>query len=62
MAMYERLYITGLSIAQGTKVMVQLAGLDVGSPRLPLSPVTDDLLAKVKADLTAAGFFEWAMK
>ena len=62
MAMYERLYITGLSIAQGTKVIVQLAGLDVGSPRLPLSPVTDDLLAKVKADLTAVGFFEWAMK
>ena len=51
-----------MSIAQGSKVIVQLAGLDVGSPRLPLSPVTDDLLAKVKADLTEAGFFEWAMK
>ena len=51
-----------LSIAQGSKAIMQIVGLDVGNPRLPLSAVTENLLANIKADLTEVGFFEWAMK
>jgi 4-hydroxy-tetrahydrodipicolinate synthase len=38
-----------------SKVGLQLRGIDVGNPRLPLPPATDEQVAAVAADLRAAG-------
>lgn len=38
-----------------SKVALQLRGIDVGNPRLPLPPATDEQVAAVAADLRAAG-------
>jgi 4-hydroxy-tetrahydrodipicolinate synthase len=37
------------------KTALRLRGLDVGDPRLPLPPATDEQVAAIAADLTAAG-------
>ncbi len=42
------------------KAIAELKGLPVGPPRLPRLPMSDEGKAKLRADLDAIGFFEWA--
>jgi len=52
----------GLSFPGGAKALLRAMGLDVGSPRLPLSPISDAAVAAIKADLEKIGFFNWILK
>lgn len=45
-----------------TKGPLRVFGLDLGQPRCPLAPVTDDKVAGFKKDLEASGFFDWGVK
>jgi 4-hydroxy-tetrahydrodipicolinate synthase len=38
-----------------SKAALQLRGVDVGNPRLPLPPATEEQVAAVASDLRAAG-------
>jgi len=40
---------------------MRLLGIDMGQPRLPLSPITDDVLERLRNDLDNIGFFDWAL-
>jgi len=52
----------GLSFPGGTKVILRALGLEVGGTRLPLPPVSDSVVEKVKKELQDIGFFDWATK
>ena len=41
------------------KAIMQLRGLPVGPPRLPVLPLSEEEIANLKNDLTEIGFFEW---
>jgi len=45
-----------------TKAVLRALGLEVGSPRLPLVPVSDEIVKGVYQDLVDIGFFEWGVK
>ena len=51
----------GLSFPGGTKAVLRAIGLNVGSPRLPLSPVPDETVEAIKNELVEIGFFDWAL-
>ena len=48
----------GLSIPAATKAFLRVVGLDVGSPHLPLAPISDYNINRLKKDLCAADFEE----
>ena len=48
----------GLSGPAATKAFLRVVGLDVGSPRLPLAPISEESINRLKKDLCAAGFGE----
>jgi len=52
----------GLSFPGGAKALLRAMGLEVGNPRLPLSPISDSTVAAIKEDLTKIGFFDWILK
>lgn len=41
------------------KAAMQMAGLDLGPPRLPIKPLSDAERAQIKAGLEAMGFWLW---
>lgn len=43
------------------KAILRLLDIDMGQPRLPLSPFTDDTLEALRNDLAKIGFFDWAL-
>lgn len=43
------------------KSLLQLRGLDVGYPRIPIMPLDDHEIAALKNDLEEIGFFEWCL-
>ncbi|MFO7957599.1 MAG: dihydrodipicolinate synthase family protein [Candidatus Brocadiia bacterium] len=47
---------------RAAKEMMKLIGLDCGPARLPLRPFTDSERRELRADLEAAGFFDYAMQ
>lgn len=51
----------GFSIPGGTKAILRAVGLDVGQPRCPLEPISQETVDKLKADLTNIGYFNWGM-
>jgi len=51
----------GLIGPNASKVPLKILGLDMGHPRLPLSPHTQTQIDAFKKDLESAGFFEWGM-
>jgi len=51
----------GLSFPGGTKAILRAIGLEVGSPRLPLSPVPDSTVNAIRDELREIGFFDWAL-
>lgn len=48
-----------LSIPGAPKSMLRALGLAVGSPRLPLSPVTESQVESVRRGLEELGYFDW---
>lgn len=42
------------------KEIMNMIGLKVGPPRLPLAPLSQENLAKLKHDLEQSGFFRWS--
>ena len=55
---FSVLGFTGLSGPAATKAFLRVVGLDVGSPRLPLAPISEESVERLKKDLSAAGFGE----
>jgi len=51
----------GLSFPGRAKATLRALGLDVGSPRLPLSPIPESTINAIKEDLREMGFFEWGL-
>jgi N-acetylneuraminate lyase len=54
---FIRCIIKHPSIAAQRAIMHML-GIDMGSPRLPLAPLSDEAYNKLKADLEGVSFFE----
>ncbi len=54
--------ILGISGVGINKAFLRVMGLEVGNPRLPLAPVPDDLINRIKNDLTAAGWSHYIAK
>ena len=50
-----------MSVASFAKAVMKLLGLDMGQPRLPVTPITDEVLELLRNDLEEIGFFEWAL-
>ncbi|ELU06528.1 hypothetical protein CAPTEDRAFT_219005 [Capitella teleta] len=51
-----------LSVPGGTKAVLRAIGFEVGQPRLPLSPISDDVIQEIKKEMTNVGYFQWGMK
>jgi len=51
----------GLSYATVASVPLKALGLDMGQPRLPMAPYTDETVEAYKKDLKEIGFFDWGM-
>jgi len=49
------------SIPAFSKAILRLLDIDMGQPRLPLSPFTVDVLEALRNDLAKIGFFDWAV-
>lgn len=49
------------SLPAFSKAILRLLDIDMGQPRLPLSPFKDDVLEFLRNDLTEIGFFDWAL-
>ena len=54
------LCVSVTSIPAFSKAVLRLLDIDLGQPRLPLSPFTDDVLEPLRNDLAKIGFFDWA--
>jgi len=52
----------GLSYATVASVPLKALGLDMGQPRLPMAPYTDEKVQAYKKDLEEMGFFDWGVK
>ena len=55
------LYALVTSVPAFSKAIMKLLDIDMGQPRLPLSPIRDDVLELLRNDLAEIGFFEWAL-
>jgi len=51
----------GLSFPGRAKATLRAIGLDVGNPRLPLSPIPESTISAIKEDLREMGFFDWGL-
>lgn len=51
--------ITGNAISAGKHIMTKL-GVDVGPPRLPVLPISDEDIKLLEAHLKDIGFFTWS--
>jgi len=51
----------GFSIPAGTKAILNAIGFEAGQPRCPLKPVSPEVMASLRQDLTDVGFFDWGV-
>lgn len=58
---FVTLCVSVTSVPAFSKAVLRLIGLDMGQPRLPLSPFRDSVLELLRIDLAKIGFFDWLM-
>ena len=60
-AMIRAVLRHGAGVA-GFKAVMAMVGLDLGPPRLPVCPLTEEQQAALRRELEEIGFFEWCEK